>query len=271
MQILEITYITIMPEKLIAVRKNEWKLVFPHTYRSYENVEPGKNLFPGPYGKGKSGLELYNLEQDIGEKEDVAVIYPEIVQELEQLGEEARSIFGDKITNKIGSESYETNCGYAPDVVKIPHSAVGKDIFLVNKADKKYPGESNESLINGFGGTINYEGLSWQGFEAKDLIATIDLGKLTAINEVKTRFLQSQVFWIFLPKKIEIEHSIDGKNFELLYESFPKNDFSFVQKIFTYSVNPKNIKTRYVRVKAMNINECPEYHPGSGGPFLGFF
>ena len=32
-------------EKLIAVRKNEWKLVFPHTYRSYENVEPGKNLF----------------------------------------------------------------------------------------------------------------------------------------------------------------------------------------------------------------------------------
>jgi hypothetical protein len=78
--------------------------------------------------------------------------------------------------------------------------------------------------------------------------------------------LQSQVFWIFLPKKIEIEHSIDGENFELIYEVYPKNDFSFVQDIFTYSANPKNIKTRYIKVKAMNINECPEYHPGSGGP-----
>ena len=29
--------------------------------------------------------------------------------------------------------------------------------------------------------------------------------------------------------------------------------------------NPKNIKTRYIKVKATNINECPEYHPGSGG------
>ena len=83
---------------------------------------------------------------------------------------------------------------------------------------------------------------------------------------MKTRFLQSQVFWIFLPKKIEIEHSIDGENFELMYEAYPKNDFSFVQDIFTYGVNPKNIKTRYIKVKATNINECPEYHPGSGGP-----
>ena len=253
-------------KKLIAVRKNEWKLVFPHTYRSYENVEPGNNLFPGPYGKGKSGLELYNLEWDIGERKDLAAKYPGIVEELELLGEKARSILGDKITNRIGSEAYETVCGYAPTTIKIPHSAVGKDIFLANKANIKYPGESNESLINGLGGTVNYEDSSWQGFEAKDLIATIDLGKITKINEVKTRFLQSQVFWIFLPKKIEIEHSLDGKNFELIYESQPKNDFSFAQEIFSFGVNLKDIETRYVRVKAKNMDTCPEFHPGSGQP-----
>ena len=39
--------------------------------------------------------------QDIGEKENVVAKYPKIVQELEQLGEEARSILGDKITNRI--------------------------------------------------------------------------------------------------------------------------------------------------------------------------
>ena len=62
-------------KKLIAVRKDKWKLIFPHTYRSYENVEPGKNLFPGPYGKGNAGLELYDLESDIGERKDLIKKY----------------------------------------------------------------------------------------------------------------------------------------------------------------------------------------------------
>ena len=75
-------------------------MVFPHTYRSYENVEPGQNLFPGPYGIGKSSLELYDLKNDIGERKDLALKYPNIVQELEELVEKARLIFGDKLTNR---------------------------------------------------------------------------------------------------------------------------------------------------------------------------
>ncbi len=253
-------------KKLIAVRKDKWKLIFPHTYRSYENVEPGKNLFPGPYGKGNAGLELYDLESDIGERKDLAKVYPDIVKELEQIGQKARSILGDKLTDTIGSEAYETVCGYSPIGIKISHTAVGKKLNLANKPNDKYPGESYESLINGLAGTVNYTDPSWQGFEAEDLIATIDLGTLTEISEIKARFLQSQVFWIFLPKKIEIEHSIDGKNFELLYESYPNNDFNFEQSIFTYTVQTEKIRSRYVRIKAENIKKCPEYHPGAGGP-----
>ena len=253
-------------KKLIAVRKDKWKLIFPHTYRSYENVEPGKNLFPGPYGKGNAGLELYDLESDIGERKDLAKLYPDIVKELEQIGQKARSILGDKLTDTIGSEAYETVCGYSPIGINISHTAVGKKLNLINIPNDKYPGESYESLINGLAGTVNYTDPSWQGFEAEDLIATIDLGTLTEISEIKARFLQSQVFWIFLPKKIEIEHSIDGKNFELLYESYPNNDFNFEQNIFTYTVQTEKIRSRYVRIKAENIKKCPEYHPGAGGP-----
>ena len=253
-------------KKLIAVRKDKWKLIFPHTYRSYENVEPGKNLFPGPYGKGNAGLELYDLESDIGERKDLAKVYPDIVKELEQIGQKARSILGDKLTDTIGSEAYETVCGYSPIGINISHTAVGKKLNLINKPNDKYPGESYESLINGLAGTVNYTDPSWQGFEEEDLIATIDLGTLTEISEIKARFLQSQVFWIFLPKKIEIEHSIDGKNFELLYESYPNNDFNFEQNIFTYTVQTEKIRSRYVRIKAENIKKCPEYHPGAGGP-----
>ena len=38
-------------------------------------------------------------------------------------------------------------------------------------------------------------------------------------------------------------------------------------KIFSNTASHlNNIKSRYVRVKGLNINECPEFHPGAGGP-----
>tara|TARA_B100001250_G_scaffold116254_1_gene98563 strand:- start:5185 stop:7125 length:1941 start_codon:yes stop_codon:yes gene_type:complete len=253
-------------EKLIAVRKGKWKLVFPHVYRSYEGVEAGKDLHPGPYNKGNSGLELYDLINDIGERKDVAAFYPHIVRELEQVGNLARSKLGDKLTNEIGTESYAAICGYEPDFIKIENMAVGSGITLENPPNKKYKGESDRALINGMGGTINYQDESWQGFEAEDLVAIIDLGSAKAINSVEVRFLQSQVFWIFLPYHIQIEHSIDGNHFELIYEDYPSNDFSFEQKIISYKATLDPLKSRFIRVKGYNIDECPDYHPGAGGP-----
>ena len=117
-------------KELIAVRKGKWKLVFPHTYRSYENVEPGKDLHPGPYGRGKAGLELYDLANDIGERVDLAQTYPDVVMDLETLGEKARSILGDKLTDRIGVESYDAVCGFDPPHEILENSAVGKSIFL---------------------------------------------------------------------------------------------------------------------------------------------
>ena len=253
-------------KELIAVRKGKWKLVFPHTYRSYENVEPGKDLHPGPYGRGKAGLELYDLANDIGERVDLAQTYPDVVMDLEILGEKARSILGDKLTDRIGVESYDAVCGFNPPVEILENSAVRKSISMENYANKKYPGESKEALINGLGASINYRDPSWQGFEAEDLIATIDLGSITKINSVNVRFLQDQVVWIFLPKKVEIEHSLDGDNFDMLYESYQDNDFSFDQNIYNYLVEPKGIESRYIRIKGYNLDQCPDYHPGAGRP-----
>lgn len=253
-------------KELIAVRKGKWKLVFPHTYRSYENVEPGKDLHPGPYGRGKAGLELYDLANDIGERVDLAQTYPDVVMDLEILGEKARSILGDKLTDRIGVESYDAVCGFDPPLEILENSAVGKSILMENYANKKYPGESKDALINGLGASINYRDPSWQGFEAEDLIATIDLGSKTKINSVNVRFLQDQVVWIFLPKKVEIEHSLDGDNFDMLYESYQDNDFSFDQNIYNYLVEPKGIESRYIRIKGYNLDQCPDYHPGAGRP-----
>ena len=57
-----------------AVRKGDWKLV------SYNVKNPEKQT-----------LELYNLKDDIGEENNVAADHPEIVQELQQLMDGART------------------------------------------------------------------------------------------------------------------------------------------------------------------------------------
>jgi hypothetical protein len=150
--------------------------------------------------------------------------------------------------------------------VKLKHSAVGKKMNLVNDAHKKYSGENVNALVNGVGGTLNFRDVSWQGFEAEDMVATIDLGQIQKVNSIEARFLQDQVVWIFLPQKVEIEHSLDGQHFESIYEYYPNNDFSLKQDIFHYKAMPENLETRYIRVNGMNLNTCPDYHPGAGGP-----
>ncbi len=83
-------------DQLQAVTDGRWKLHFPHAYRSYEGVEPGKDGWPGPYAKGETGLALYDLENDISELNDVKDAHPEIVKRLQALGEAAREELGDK-------------------------------------------------------------------------------------------------------------------------------------------------------------------------------
>lgn len=87
--------------QLQCVRQGKWKLHFPHSYRSYKGVKKGHNGHPGPYAHGKTGIELYDLEKDVGEQNNVASDFPEIVQRLKALGNKAREELGDmKIQGK---------------------------------------------------------------------------------------------------------------------------------------------------------------------------
>ena len=92
---------------LEAVRKGKWKLVLPHGFRSYEGVLPGNDGFSGPYAKGTTEQALYNLVRDPGERYDVQELYPEVVEELLKLVEEARTDLGDDLTNSVGENVRE--------------------------------------------------------------------------------------------------------------------------------------------------------------------
>jgi arylsulfatase A-like enzyme len=78
-----------------AVRQGKWKLHVPHSYTSYEGLEPGRDGFPGPTQVRKTGYELYDLEKDVGERHNVIELFPDVAERLLALAERAREELGD--------------------------------------------------------------------------------------------------------------------------------------------------------------------------------
>ena len=90
--------------ELHAVRSGRWKLQFPHTYRTMDGQEMKGDGIPGKYDHGAEiGLELFDLESDVGESLDVSSEHPEVVERLSALADGYRADLGDALTGVVGS------------------------------------------------------------------------------------------------------------------------------------------------------------------------
>ena len=69
---------------------------------------PGLDGVPGRYNDDvATGLELYDLNTDIGEQRNVADQHPEVVQHLTELANAKRQELGDSLTDTIGAANRE--------------------------------------------------------------------------------------------------------------------------------------------------------------------
>jgi arylsulfatase len=91
--------------ELFGVRYGKWKLYFPHTYRTMDGQEPGKDGLPGTYKMvDLKQVELYNLEKDESETVDVAAENPEVIAEIQVLANDMRAKLGDSLLNMNGAD-----------------------------------------------------------------------------------------------------------------------------------------------------------------------
>ena len=90
---------------LEAVTDGRFKLVFPHTYRSYEGYHPGCDGMPGKVNEFKPLKEkqLFDLRRDPGERYNVIDLFPEKVRDLELYADEMRKDIGDNLTKNKGN------------------------------------------------------------------------------------------------------------------------------------------------------------------------
>ena len=92
--------------ELHGVRYGKWKLYFPHTYRTMNGQEPGKDGLPGEYRTvDLTEIELYDLEDDESENNNVAEEHPEIVKKIGQLADTMRMRLGDSLQDIEGNET----------------------------------------------------------------------------------------------------------------------------------------------------------------------
>ncbi len=89
--------------QLQAIRKGNWKLHFPHAYRTLGGRKGGTGGIPVNYEQAKIGLALFDLSKDVGETTNVADEHPEIVAELEKLADGFRAELGDSSTKTKGA------------------------------------------------------------------------------------------------------------------------------------------------------------------------
>jgi arylsulfatase A-like enzyme len=108
--------------QLQAMRSGRWKLLFPHTARSMVGQIAGKGGTPAKYGRLAVGLELYDLESDIGETTNLASRRPEVVRELEEKAKQFRAELGDSLEKREGVGVRPADYATAPEPTGKPKS-----------------------------------------------------------------------------------------------------------------------------------------------------
>ena len=94
--------------ELFGVRYGKWKLYFPHRYRTMEGQDPGKDGIPGEYRMvDLDEIELYDVVNDVSERNNVAAENPEVVAKIKVLANDMRSRLGDSLMDLEGSETRE--------------------------------------------------------------------------------------------------------------------------------------------------------------------
>jgi len=146
---------------------------------------------------------------------------------------------------------------------KIPHDW---SIRLFSRYASQYAAGGDLALIDGVRGNGNFHTGAWQGYQGQDLVAVIDLGRVQEVRKLGAGFLQDVGSWIWMPRRIEFELSMDGQNFTpsaAIANDVPEKEDGGSVKDFVQKIPSR--RARYVRVKAIGYGRIPDWHPGAGG------
>jgi len=142
-------------------------------------------------------------------------------------------------------------------------ASTGKTIHLEHAPSKNFSQGKPETLIDGIKGDLERFGKNWLGFSGKDMVAVIDFEKPISFQKVALNTFNGISSWIYLPKKVELFSSLDGKTFKKIREvneaTIQKNN-GVIDEVFS------PLKARYLKVIVQHFGTIHDGQPGAGNP-----
>jgi hypothetical protein len=130
----------------------------------------------------------------------------------------------------------------------------------------QYAAAGDDTLIDGLRGNDNFKTGRWQGYRGTDLAVTLDFGVPREIRRVAMGFIQDIGSWIFMPRSVTVEASVDGLNFTVLGRTenpVPERESKATTRDFALDLREPR-PARYVRLRVETFGKLPSWHPGSG-------
>lgn len=137
------------------------------------------------------------------------------------------------------------------------HKAVGKRLTLNVEPNKTYSGSGSKGLINGINGSnVRFGDKEWLGFWGDDLEITIDLGEVTEIKSIETRFHNANGQWVYAPKIVEVFFDSNKEK--------PSEIPLVSEGLIVKAKLEKITESRYITLKVPNFGVIPEGSQGAG-------
>jgi hypothetical protein len=157
----------------------------------------------------------------------------------------------------------DSSGGDRPNLV-IVHKAYGSSVQYAQPYSPDHPGQGPTSLVNGRSGWLDFEDPEWQGFEGIDMEAVVDLGKKISVTSVSAGFLSYQSVRVFLPMRVELFASTDGREYApvaSIERPLEKKPGVF---IWRFAPDLRTTTCRFLKLVARNNGQCPDWHPAKG-------
>ncbi|MFY7964145.1 MAG: glycoside hydrolase domain-containing protein, partial [Chitinophagaceae bacterium] len=162
--------------------------------------------------------------------------------------------FDDKIKSNLSTAHF----------YKRPHNY---SIQLNCKYNKQYTADGDDGIIDGQYGDKDWRKGGWQGYQAQDFEAVIDMKEVKQFAEISANFLQDTRSWILFPTKVEFYTSDDNINFKLaetIDNTISPQDYNVQTKKLKVKTQKEFSTARYIKIKAFNYGKLPEWHAGKG-------
>jgi hypothetical protein len=163
--------------------------------------------------------------------------------------------------------AWNVETGYS-NVVEASYYKFQKDksIKILSKYSSQYTADGDEGLIDYIRGNVNFRLGGWQGYQDQDFEAIVDLESVQEIHEIGAGFLRDIRSWIFFPISMHIEISMDDVTYTP-YGDFvcPHSHEDYTPMVNDFMIK-KEAQARFVKVKAINYGDLPEWHLGAGYP-----